>query len=345
MQAVDFMSSTLPLQKLIFALAVERDLHFTKAAARLNVSQPYLSKVIRKFESELGFLLFHRNRRVVEITPTGRNFLEYVRDMLADLDSSYGRAVDTGRIMARQDASSFVIGYSAFVASRLRCQIRAIQRARFPALRLEMREACPAETLDSIAGSVFQAGLTYAPLDRSDLTQIPVSREQLHVVFRPTQFSNDQRQIALADLRSQALILPCSERTHPALRHWFLEQCAKAGFTPNIVEDVSSAASAFDLVEDGVGLLILPGSACEGLPPELESAPIANLERVALVFAFRRNATAAVQKIVCEITKSLRNFERKRKIFCEPRSSPKRSVVPIDSKRSRTNNWKASSNA
>lgn len=339
------MSSTPPLQKLLFALAVARDLHFTKAAARLNVSQPYLSRVIREFERELGFLLFRRNRRVVEITPTGRNFLEYARDMLADLNSSYGRAVDSGRIMARQDASSFAIGYSAFVASRLRCQIRAIQRVRFPALRLEMREASSAETFDSIAGSVFQAGLAYAPLDRKDVAQIPVSKEQLHVVFRRDHFSKDQREIGLADLRSQALIAPCSERAHPALRRWFLEQCGKAGFTPNIAEEVSSPASVFDLVEDGVGLAILPGSTCEGLPPELESAPIANLERLTLVFAFRRNASAAIQKIVSEIAKSLQNFERRRKIFFEPKSSPKRPVVPIDSKRSRTNNWKASSNA
>ena len=311
------MSSTPPLQKLIFALAVALDLHFTKAAARLNVSQPYLSRVIREFESELGFLLFRRNRRVVEITPTGRNFLEYARDMLADLNSSYGRAVDSGRIMARQDASSFAIGYSAFVASRLRCQIRAIQRVRFPALRLEMREAGSAETFDSIAGSVFQAGLAYAPLDRKGIAQIPVCKEQLHVVFRRDHFSKDQREIALADLRSQALITPCS-----SLRRWFLEQCAKAGFTPNIVEEVSSPASVFDLVEDGVGLAVLPGSACEGLPPELESAPIANLERLTVVLAFRRYASAAVQKIVSEIAKSLRNFERRREIFFEPKSSP-----------------------
>jgi DNA-binding transcriptional LysR family regulator len=208
-----------------------------------------------------------------------------------------------------------------------------------------MREASPAETFDSIAGNVFQAGLTYAPLDRSHLAQIPVRREQLHVVFRRDHFSKDQREIALADLRGQALITPCSERAHPALRRWLVEECAKAGFTPNIVEEMSSAASAFDLVEDRVGLAILPSSACEGLPPELESAPIANLEKLSLVFAFRRSASAAVQKIVSEIAKSLRNFERRRKIFFEPKSSPKRSVVPIDSKRSRTNNWKASSNA
>ena len=68
---------------------------------------------------------------------------------------------------------------------------------------------------------------------------------------------------ALTDLRTRPLIVPCSERTHPALRRWLLEQCAKAGFKPNIVEEVPSSDGVFDLVQDGVGVAILPGEACD----------------------------------------------------------------------------------
>src|SRR5260370_32272342 len=64
----EHMGLTPPLQKLIFALAVVRELHFSRAARRLTISQPYLSRTIREFEGELRFLLFRRNRRVVEVT-------------------------------------------------------------------------------------------------------------------------------------------------------------------------------------------------------------------------------------------------------------------------------------
>jgi DNA-binding transcriptional LysR family regulator len=232
----EHMGLTPPLQKLVFALAVVRELHFGRAARRLNISQPYLSRTIREYEGELGFALFRRNRRIVELTAAGRAFLKHAKDILADLDNAYDRAVEAGRLISRQSASSLVIGCSAFVPPRLRCQTRTIQRLRFPTLHLELRIASPTETFESIRSGVFQAGVTYAPLDRDDLAKIPLGSERLHAVFPRAQLANGTGEIALTDLRTRPLIVPCSERTHPALRRWLLEQCEKAGFRPNIVE-------------------------------------------------------------------------------------------------------------
>ena len=334
-----------PLQKLVFALALERELHFGRAAGRLNISQPYLSRAILEYESELRFPLFRRNRRVVEVTAAGRAFLKHARALVSDLDNAYARAVEAGRLISRQSASSLVIGCSAFVPPRLRCQARSIQRLRFPALHLELRVASPSETFESIGSGVFQAGLTWAPLDRDDLAQIPLRFERLHAVFPRAQSANGSGEIALTDLRTRPLIVPCSERTHPALRRWLLEQCAKAGFKPNIVEEVPSSDGVFDLVQDGIGIAILPGEACDGMPPDLQCCPISNLEPVEVVLAYRQGAPIQVQKVVTEIANSLRHFEQRRKIFSRAVRSAKRPVVSIASKRPRTNSWRASNRA
>jgi DNA-binding transcriptional LysR family regulator len=334
-----------PLQKLTFALAVARELHFTMAARRLNITQPYLSRAIREYESELRFMLFRRNRRLVELTKAGRVFLSRANKMLAELNTVYSRTVEEARIVSRQNSSSFVIGYSAFIPSRLRCQIRTIQRAQFPALHLELRAATPMEALESITNGVFHAGVMLAPLDRDDLAYIPLRTDRLYVVFPRVHPPNSLGEIVLADLKTQPLIVPCSEAAHPGLRRWLLEQCAIAEFTPNIVEEVLSADNVYDLVLDGVGIAILPGEACEGLPPDLQSSPLANLEPLELVLAYRRDAPGQVQTVVAEISNSLRHFEHRRKIFSHPYGPGRRHVVPIASRRPRTNNWKASKTA
>lgn len=341
----ELMSPTPPLQKLVSALAVARELHFGRAARRLNISQPYLSRSIREYESELRFELFRRNRRIVELTDAGRVFLKHSRDMLAEFENTYARAIEAGRLISRQNATSLVIGCSAFVPPRIRSQVRSIQRVRYPALHLELRVASPSEAFESIASDVFQAGVTFAPLDRDDLAQIPLRSERLHAVFPRVQSANGSGELALADLRTRPLIVPCSERTHPALRRWFLEQCARAGFKPNIVEEVPSSDGVFDLVQDGVGVAILPGEACDGMPPDLQCAPISNLEPVELVLAYRRGAPLQVQKVVTEIANSLRHFEHGRKIFSLASRSAKRPVVSITSMRPRINSWKASNKA
>jgi DNA-binding transcriptional LysR family regulator len=151
-------------------LAVARELHFGRAASRLNISQPYLSRTIRQYEGELGFALFRRNRRIVEVTKAGQVFLEPAKLMLADIDCAYGRSLDAARLISRQKASSLVIGYSDFVPSRLRCQVRSIQKGRFPALHLEFRAASPSETFESTASGLFHVGVILSSARQSAAT-------------------------------------------------------------------------------------------------------------------------------------------------------------------------------
>jgi DNA-binding transcriptional LysR family regulator len=223
--------------------------------------------------------------------------------------------------------------------------VRSIQKGRFPALHLEFRAASPSETFESIASGLFHVGVTFAPLDRDDLVQIPLRSERLHAVFPRAQSANGTRDIALADLRAHPLIVPCSERTHPAQRRWLLEQCAKAGFKPNIVEEVSSAHNVFDLVQDGIGVAILTGEACDGIPPDLQCVPISDLDPIELVLTYQRGAPLQVRTVVAEIANSLRHYEHRRKIFSRTTRSTTRPVVSIASRRVRTNSWKASGTA
>lgn len=339
------MIPTPPLQKLIFALAVARELHYGKAARRLNISQPYLSRAIREYESELRFALFRRNRRIVELTAAGRELLRRSPQILADLNNTYDRAVESARIVARKNASSFVVGYSAWTPSRIRCEMRSVQRARLRTLHLEFRPVSPAEVLESVASGVFHAGVTYSSVDRNDLAQVPLHSERLYAVFPRSESPSKIKGIALDGLMPHSLILPWSDRVEPALRRWFHQECATVGFAPQIVEDAVSLDNAFDLVQDGVGVAILPEHVCDAAPQEVQCIPIANLEPLKLVLTYKREASQQVQRIVNEMCSSLLRFEHGKKIFAVSQRPARRRVVPISSKRPRINNWGESNTA
>src|SRR5271170_5409796 len=109
------MSVSPPLRKLQFVLAVARELHFRKAAERLNVSQPSMSRQIREFEEEIGFEIFHRDHHFVEPTEAGRFFIADLDQLISRLNTDFKLAWDAARNIARRSSASFIIGHSPFV--------------------------------------------------------------------------------------------------------------------------------------------------------------------------------------------------------------------------------------
>jgi DNA-binding transcriptional LysR family regulator len=282
------MSVSPPLRKLQFVLAVARELHFRKAADRLHISQPSMSRQIREFEEEIGFEIFHRDHHFVEPTEAGQSFIAGIDQMITRLNADFQLAKDTARNIARRSSASFVIGHSPFVPTALRREIRTVQRRKFAYLNLQFRTVFAPELVDSISTGTFQAGVTFAPLEIKGLEQIPIGSDRLCAVTPQNSLLTGNPAGAVTDLRLHPLIIACSERTHPMLYQQLLGECTTAGFRPTIAEEVSSPHQAFDLVRDGVGVAILPFGVCAEAPPELQYFPISGLEPLPLFFLYRR---------------------------------------------------------
>jgi DNA-binding transcriptional LysR family regulator len=291
-----------------YVLAVARELHFRKAAERVHVVQSSLSRQVREFETELGFDIFYRNNHLVDLTEAGSTFILALESSLTRFLAEYTRARDLGRLISRRNATSCLIGCSPFVPATLRHEIRSIRKLRFPSIRLEFREASESEMADSLASGAFQAGVTFAPLERNHLEQIPLRSEPLHAVSIRGQSSsgNGSSAIRLADLKTHPLIVPFSERTHPALYQWLHGQCAVAGFRPKIAAEANSTQDLFDLVHDGVGVAIIPAGICAELPPPFQCTPIHGIEALRMVFLYPRGGASTTQRIISEIANSLR---------------------------------------
>lgn len=296
------------LRRIHFVLAVARDLHFGNAAARLNVAQSYLSREVKEFEKEQGYLFFQRNgKRVAAITDSGQAFIRTIKPVLDDLRAGFERASEMGRMISRQKAGSFLIGYSPLVPGTISELVRSIRSMRFPALRVQFHTLTPTELFDSLASGGIQAAVTYAFSGRRDLEQVPIGSQLLHAVY--PRYQNEGRTtttVGLHDLRSHSLVVPSSERMQPEIRAWLLEECERAGFRPKIVEEPSSTREAFDLVKDHAGLGVMPGGICDGMTEKLESSPILGIGELQLVLAYKRRCSPRIQRIATEIANALR---------------------------------------
>jgi len=96
-----------------------------------------------------------------------------------------------------------------------------------------------------------------------------------------------------------------SDRTDPVLEEWFFSQCAAAGFKPKVAAEATSPSEAFNLVQDGVGIAIVPGGVCGDVPGDLQCSPISGLETLLLVITYRRGVSYRVQKMIADIARGL----------------------------------------
>lgn len=282
------MSVSPPLRKLQYALAVAREAHFRRAAESLNVSQPCLSRQIRELEAEIGVEIFQRDCHPIEPTAAGREFLDVVTEMLPKIDADFQRAKDAARNAQRQNHSLITIGHSAFVAARLRREVRSALSTKFGYLQLQFRTISASELVGSIGGMV-QIGLTFMPLESGGLEEMLVRSEPLCALVPQHSSLIGKPALTLLDLRSHPLIVACSERTHPIFYERLVEHCRAVGFRPKIAEEVTSAQEAFDLVEGNVGVAILPHGVCEEAPASIQYYPIAGMDPLQLAFLYRHD--------------------------------------------------------
>jgi DNA-binding transcriptional LysR family regulator len=176
------MNPTPPIRKHQYVLAVARELHFRRAAERLSISQPFMSRKIKEFETEVGFDIFRRNP--VSLTESGRVLVIRLRQMMEQMESDFRKAIDADHAVNHRNAQEFTIAHSAYISLALRQKIRNIQKAKFPHLQLGFRILFALDLFEALDSGQVQAGVTFAPLGRQDFTHISLRSETCIRLFR-----------------------------------------------------------------------------------------------------------------------------------------------------------------
>jgi DNA-binding transcriptional LysR family regulator len=272
------------LRHLRYFVAVAEELHFGRAARRLQMAQPPLSQQIRQLEAMVGCPLFERTSRVVTLTPAGEAYLARARRLLAQVRDDLEEA---GRI-GRGEQGSLDIG---FVPSAILLgvpeHIRAFQQDH-PAIRLRLHEGFTSRITALLLDREIDIGIVRDADPHGELTATTLAAEPF-VAILPADHphARDADAVHAATLRTEPFVFfprSAGERAHQRN----LLPCLEAGFDPRIVQEASNWLSIIHLVGAGLGVTIAPASTGAAAPASVRVLPLLGTQAASEVQIVRR---------------------------------------------------------
>lgn len=237
-------------------IAVAEELNFGRAAVRLNMTQPPLSRQIRILEQMLGVRLLERTSRTVALTPAGRVFLIEARRILGHAEG----AARTARRVARGEAGTLTIGFTAATSYTLLPRIVAQARLRLPGIELMLKEMVTAEQIRCLSSNQIDLGFLRPPVDRADFETFPIMEEPLLAALPAHHPKAIHSEIEIADFHGEPVIT-----FSPYEARYFYDLITsifiRAGVTPHYVQYLSQTHAIMAMVNDGLGSAIVPRSA------------------------------------------------------------------------------------
>jgi DNA-binding transcriptional LysR family regulator len=285
----------LDLRKLRYFVAVAEELSFIRAAERLHIAQPVLTRQIKVLEGELGVELFVRSTRGTALTHVGMGFLDDARAILRS-----ATAVQRRVRKAAHGGSQLTIGFMPGILPTE--TVRAL-RERFPDLRIEVVRTSWDDQVEMVLDGRIDASFVRFPIKRRGLTVIPLYTEPRVVVLPATHPLAARETVTIADLALLDLL-----QDPEAVPEW-RDASAALRATGRPAGSQSSRARTveekLEMVAGEHGFVILPESTAQFYTrPDVTHRPIHDLtpSQVALVFDASRSSMElrAIEEIIHE---------------------------------------------
>ncbi len=278
------------LRTLRYFVTLAEELHFSRAAQRLAITQPPLSLAIRALEDELGVQLFARTRRQVELTHAGAAFRDEAAAILARADEARRLAVaaDRGQV------GRLAIGFMSASTYTLMPPVLREFAAGHPRVRLDLRELTLPQQLAALRRGDIDVGFVRPPVTDAELEAAVLLQEPL-VVALPTGHPLAARQrIALAQLAGEPFVM-FQRAAGLVLHDLVLGWCLQNALTPRVVQEASQTHAVVGLVSAGIGVALVPASARDMRPRDVEFRPLRERSpKVGTALAWRRGDASPV---------------------------------------------------
>ena len=259
------------------------ELHFGRAAKRLGIAQPPLSQSIKRLETDLGFDLFDRSSRSVELSAAGRAFLPEVRSALSQLATGAEQA----QRVARGEIAELDVGFTSSALFNALPSLIQRTRAALPSVQFKLLEHSSADQIEALrAGRLDLALVHRAPRLLDGLETLVVERSRHFIAIPEAWPLARNASVRLVDLADCPFIMPPHRDGLRSLGP-LLAACETAGFTPKVAQEALQSFTMLSLCAAGFGVAFVPESASltamhgvrflpiEGLPAGVVSEIIA----------------------------------------------------------------------
>jgi DNA-binding transcriptional LysR family regulator len=236
------------VRDLRYFAAVAHELSFTRAAERLYISQPALSKQIRALERQLGVTLLDREPNGVRLTRAGTELLPHAERMIASWEEAQ-------RSLIRADNCTLVIGMHTSPGRGLLPRVRAMMVAGCPEVELELHHVAWSDPTAGLAAQVTDAAFVWLPLHRPPYRWLTIAREPRLVAVAKAHRLAGRESVSIADLLDEPfLALPASAGP---LRDHFLAVDERNGHPVRVAAEINDTEETYEAVASGIGICLL----------------------------------------------------------------------------------------
>ena len=287
------------IRHLRYFIAVAEELHFGRAATRLNIAQPPLSQQIRRLEEMLGHALFLRTSREVRLTAAGEELLERARHTLRKIDAD----VSAVKRIGRGEAGALTVGFVGSGMLTALPKMLGRYRRQYPQVDLQLREFYTAGLVDALLNGTVDVGFLRDAGDIDGLHVETLLAEPFVVVLPRKHVLAQQKTVAVKSLQHEPFVLFARSYGSVAWKKT-IDVCEAHGFTPRVVQEAPHWLTIMSLVGAGLGVTIapacvkklsVPDAVCRKLRPQ---AQLTHLE-----LAFRVNEARPIARAFSELAR------------------------------------------
>lgn len=289
------------LRHLRYFVATGEEQHYGRAARRLRVAQPALSRQIQDLEEELGFKLFERLPRGVKLSTAGKLFLEDARRILQEVSKA---AVRVDRV-ARGRSGTLRVGFAENASWRgvVPDSFRRF-REQQPDAELQLQPAASLEQLEAMKSGLLDAGfVNFMPKADLELDQLPVAITHVELAAPKRHPLTKLKRLRLRDLTDVPFVW-FPRRQSPAFYDQLMHECYRGGLkSPRIVQEGLNEATILSLVSTGLGVGWVLGTARWRCPKTVVMLSVVDLNMpLTLALAWRRdNASPLLANFIAEV--------------------------------------------